>query len=113
MTAPKDAGGPMRTRLRSLLVIAIICGGAAPQAAARAAPATGHTYQVNSTLDQVDADPSDGVCASTPGGVCTLRAAVMESNFAAGPNTIIVPSGTYTPTRVGYADGALVGDLDL
>src|SRR5689334_22606987 len=100
MTEPKDPGGLMRTRLRSLLVIALICGAAAPQAAARAAPAIGHTYQVNSTLDQVDADPGDGLCASAA-GPCTLRAAVMESNLGTGLNTILVPAGTYTLTRTG------------
>src|SRR5262245_55411087 len=98
------------------MVIAMAWGAAGlPVAArpARAAPAAGHTYTVNSTLDQPDADPADGVCASTPAGLCTLRAAIMDSNFAAGPNTIILPSGTYTLTRSGYDDAAVAGDLDI
>src|SRR5258706_1341488 len=107
----------MRTLWRSLAVLALLSGSAAAPRPARAAPAlapaAGHTYTVNSTLDQPDADPSDGVCAGTPSGKCTLRAALMESNFVTGPNTILVPSGTYNLTRAGYDDGALVGDLDI
>lgn len=79
----------------------------------RAAPTFGHIWTVNSTLDEPDGDPSLGLCSSVPSGRCTLRAAVMDSNFAAGPNTIILPSGVYTLTRPGYDDTALVGDLDL
>src|SRR5437588_3369665 len=73
----------------------------------------GSTYVVNSTLDEPDADPSNGICSSTPSGVCTLRAAIMVANFVTGPNTITVPSGTYLLTRPGYDDDALVGDLDI
>src|SRR5947208_8337718 len=72
----------------------------------------GSTYVVNSTADEPDADPADGVCG-TASGDCTLRAAIMQANFATGPNTIIVPSGMYLITRVGYDDDALVGDLDI
>src|SRR5438309_2465934 len=72
----------------------------------------GSTYVVNSTADEPDADPADGVC-STASGDCTLRAAIMQGNFATGPNTIMVPSGVYMITRVGYDDDALVGDLDI
>jgi CSLREA domain-containing protein len=72
----------------------------------------GPTYVVNSTVDLPDADPADGVCATST-GVCTLRAAIMQANFVAGPTTITVPSGVYVITRVGYDDAALVGDLDI
>src|SRR5437868_10008535 len=72
----------------------------------------GSSYVVNSTADEPDADPADGVC-STASGDCTLRAAIMQANFATGPNTITVPSGVYLITRVGYDDDALVGDLDI
>jgi CSLREA domain-containing protein len=72
-----------------------------------------NTYVVNSTLDEPDADPSTGVCSSTPSGKCTLRAAIMLANFVTGPNTITVPSGIYLLTRPGYDDDALVGDLDI
>ena len=80
---------------------------------ALASPAlAANTYVVNSTADLPDADPADGICAAST-GVCTLRAAIMQANFVAGPSTIIVPSGLYLITRVGYDDDALVGDLDL
>src|SRR5437868_4529140 len=72
-----------------------------------------NNYVVNSSLDEPDADPSNGVCSSTPSGVCTLRAAIMLANFVTGPNTITVPSGTYVLTRPGYDDAALIGDLDI
>lgn len=49
---------------------------------------------VNSTADAPDANPGDGVCA-TSGGVCTLRAAVDETNATAGMDTVTVPAGTY------------------
>lgn len=83
--------------------------------AKRHAPAVvaGTTYVVNSLLDEPDADPSNGVCFSTPSGKCTLRAAIMDANFATGPNTITLPSGMYVLTRPGYDDNALVGDLDI
>src|SRR5438270_3448401 len=72
----------------------------------------GGTYVVNSTADEPDADPADGFC-QTASGDCTLRAAIMQANFATGPNMITVPSGLYLLTRVGYDDDALVGDLDI
>src|SRR5207248_11756751 len=72
----------------------------------------GGTYVVNSTADEPDADPADGVCG-TASGDCTLRAAIMQANFTTGPNTITVPSGVYLITRVGYDDDGLVGDLDI
>src|SRR5437867_964039 len=46
-----------------------------------------NTYFVNSTLDLPDADPGDGKCAAA-NGACTLRAAIMQANFTAGPDTI-------------------------
>ena len=80
--------------------------------------ATLTTFTVNSTIDATDANPGDGIC-DDGAGHCTLRAAVNESNFSGGANTIIVPAGTYTLT--GPADdefnglGATLesGDLDI
>src|SRR5258708_6884802 len=100
----------MRNFFRILIGAAMILGAWAAPLPARAALAAGQTYTVNSTLDEPDADPLDGICASTPSGRCTLRAAIMESNFVTGPNTIFLPAGTYTLTRAGYDDAALVGD---
>lgn len=82
-----------------------------PAHAAR--PQAPTTYTVNSTKDEPDADPSNGICSSTPSGKCTLRAAIMESDFAAGAHTINLPAGTYKLTRAGYDDTGLVGDLDI
>jgi hypothetical protein len=46
-----------------------------------------------------DADPTDGICNTSPAGsgkpVCTLRAAIDQANAQPGPATIEVPAGTY------------------
>ncbi len=71
-------------------------------------------FTVDSTIDEPDASPGDGLCASTPSGVCTLRAAVMEANALTGADTIVLPAGTYTLTVAGTGeDAALTGDLDI
>ncbi len=81
-----------------------------PAWAASLAPAT--TYTVNTTLDTPDADPSNGVCADA-NGRCSLRAAIMDANFTAALDTILLPAGVYLLTRPGIDDNALVGDLDI
>ncbi|MFA6027606.1 MAG: Ig-like domain-containing protein [Patescibacteria group bacterium] len=45
------------------------------------------TFTVNDLGDATDAVPGNGICA-TAGAVCTLRAAVVESNALGGSNTI-------------------------
>jgi CSLREA domain-containing protein len=73
----------------------------------------GRTYTVNSTTDVVDANIGDGACL-TAGGVCTLRAAVQESNANTAADTISVPSGTYTFTLGTQSEQlAASGDLDI
>ena len=57
--------------------------------------AQGTAFVVDSTNDAGDANPSDWVCDDGT-GKCTLRAAIMEANALPGPDTIDVPSGTYT-----------------
>ncbi len=70
-------------------------------------------FVVNSTADLVDVTPGDDVCGAA-GGVCTLRAAVMEANAAAGSDTIVLPAGTYTLSIAGRDEnGAATGDLDI
>lgn len=77
-------------------------------------PPIGATFVVNSTLDEIDANPGNGICASTPSNECTLRAAIMEANALWGIDTINVPAGFYLLTRAGSnEDGALTGDLDI
>jgi len=73
------------------------------------------TFTVNSTDDITDANPGDGVCATAAGGnVCTLRAAIQESNQLPGRDTINIPANTFTLTIGGRnEDAAATGDLDL
>ena len=70
-------------------------------------------YIVNSTSDDVDVNPGDGVCA-TAGGLCTLRAAIMEANALPGADTVVLPAGTYRLTIPGQnEDMSATGDLDI
>ena len=81
---------------------------------ALASPST-VTFIVDSVLDQIDDDTSDGVCHSAANH-CTLRAAIMQANHLTVPGvtTIVVPTGTYTLTRpVSGANGEDNGDLNL
>ena len=55
------------------------------------------TFTVTSTLDQTDAVPGDGVCA-TASSTCTLRAAIQEANILPGPDTIKLGTGVYMLT---------------
>jgi CSLREA domain-containing protein len=78
-------------------------------------PAQAKTLTVNSTTDAVAANPAGGVCETAPGnGICTLRAAIQVANALPGPDTIILPAGTYTLTIPGQGeDAAAAGDLDI
>jgi hypothetical protein len=75
---------------------------------------------VNSTLDEIDANPGDGVCASAANR-CTLRAAVMEANVRGGRHTVNLPTGTYRITIPGAVPdnndpttpNAEIGDFDI
>ncbi len=76
-------------------------------------PLIGQNYTVNSTVDAVDNNIGDGVCADATGN-CTLRAAIQESNSATGWHIITVPAGTYTLTIAGAnEDNCATGDLDI
>jgi len=72
-------------------------------------------FNVNNTADDRDLQPGDGKCEvgiNIP--VCTLRAAIEETNALAGPNGITLPPGTYSLTRTGRnEDSAFRGDLDV
>jgi CSLREA domain-containing protein len=70
-------------------------------------------FVVTTTDDGVDADPGDGICATT-GGDCTLRAAVQEANAASGPVRIELSAGhVYLLSIPGLReDGSATGDLD-
>jgi len=71
-------------------------------------------FNVNSNLDEVDSNLSDGLC-QTAAGTCTLRAAVMQSNLAAGIGAeIVLPAGAYVLTRAsGPGADDSFGDLDF
>ena len=79
------------------------------------------TYRVNSLVDAPDANPGDRTCAravppgteaGAPGGLCTLRAAVMESNASVWKDTIEVPSGLYQLTLPVAAGGGQLAITD-
>lgn len=70
---------------------------------------------VNTMNDAADHQPGDGTCETGPGnGICSLRAAVQETNVLPGPQTIDLPVGTYQLTIPGSGeDHAETGDLDI
>ncbi len=64
------------------------------------------TFTVNTTADENDAN-------KIPGDV-SLREAIIQSNATPGPNTIVVPAGTYNLTIPGSGETAgQTGDLDI
>ena len=71
-------------------------------------------FDVNSTDDIQDAAPGDHICADVT-GMCTLRAAITESNaFQYSITTINLPAGTYTTTLTGAPEDANAsGDFDV
>ena len=96
---------------RLLIFAAILAMIAFPLDLAYTAP--GSTFTATSVLDTVDAAPGDGECADS-NGACTLRAAVMEANASAGPDTIVLLEDTYPLTIGGVGEeDAATGDLDL
>lgn len=77
------------------------------------------SFTVNNAGDAVDANPGNGVCA-TSGGVCTLRAAIMEANRLTGNDSITINAGLNITLSNGKADNdsigensASYGDLDI
>lgn len=73
------------------------------------------SFTVTTTMDATDLNPGDGLCQTSFGnGICSLRAAIQESNALAGENDIILLSGNYNLTiRNTQEDLALSGDLDI
>jgi len=67
------------------------------------------TFSVTNRSDLADAAPGDGICA-TAKGVCTLRAAIQETNALAGADTINLPRGVYVLTG---GELAIADDLTL
>lgn len=72
-------------------------------------------FTVNSSIDATDAVPGDGVCETVVSNtICTLRAAIQETNALTGTDTILLPSGIYTLSLPGLnEDAGAVGDFDI
>jgi CSLREA domain-containing protein len=86
-----QAGGGGRIGLGIVLAVVVTLGQPWPTPVAHAA-----TFMVNSTLDEHDGTPGDGLCRSTPSSLCTLRAAIEEANRVPTPDLIDVPAETFT-----------------
>ena len=70
-------------------------------------------FLVNTMLDTVDINPGDGFAADS-NGFTSLRAAIMEANALAGPDTITLPADNYLLSIPGGSeDAAATGDLDV
>jgi predicted outer membrane repeat protein len=76
-------------------------------------PAEAASFPVTTTGDSVDSNVGDGICADV-NLLCSLRAAVMESEATAGADTIVLPAANFSLTigPAGTADAA-TGDLDI
>ena len=77
------------------------------------------TFTVNTPSDgfagAFDANAGDGVCETAPGnGICSLRAAIQETNALVGDDTIILPPNTYQ-VSINLIDSSLViaGNLTI
>ena len=94
-----------------LVVLVLLAGplmGQLPAAAAPVGSAPLAGFSVNNVGDAGDANPGDGVCETAPGnGVCTLRAAIEESNDLSGSDTI-----TFGPAVTIVAPGSALPALD-
>ena len=104
-----------RTLLALALLLAIAACNQAPLDESLSTQGT--TFNVTSTSNLGDSTPGNGICASAF-GVCTLRAAIEETNALAGADTINLPAGIYkggfkitdSLTILGSRDGASIVD---
>ncbi len=111
MSGRQERGRAVRAlALAGLVLFALVAG---HTASVGSAGPGGETFEVDSTIDEVDVDPGDGLCAAAS-GACTLRAAVQETNALPGHQTVVLPAGEYVLTRNGYGENeSAVGDLDI
>src|SRR5690242_4668082 len=71
-------------------------------------PLSASTYTVNDLGTAADSNPGDDVC-DAGGGVCTLRAAVMEANAHAGTDTIAFSvAGVISPSGYPVTDTVII-----
>jgi len=66
-------------------------------------------FLVDSFVDEADANPGDGLCA-TLGGLCSLRAAIEEANEREQNDSIILPGGLNSMT---YTLSSSLGTLEI
>jgi CSLREA domain-containing protein len=102
--------------LRKLFLVGAIAAGFAlmtATSAVHAEPEVTTTYNVNSIVDEQDANLDKPACRSAT-GKCTLRAAIMQGNKTGGTIVINVPLGIYILLNGGRnEDQAKTGDLDV
>jgi CSLREA domain-containing protein len=100
-------------RMLFTFALAVIALALSPISPVRAAANT--TFTVNSTADVADKKPGDGKCETKKGnGVCTLRAAIQETNALGGKHTVTLPAGTFALLlNIPDEDNAASGDLDI
>jgi CSLREA domain-containing protein len=110
-----DSRGLVRALRSALLVLLLICS-ASVLTVTRAEAAT---FNVTTTDDEADANPGDGNCVSTPSGVCTYRAAIVEANALAGADIINLPAGTFNtnlvtdPGTIAFEQMRITSDITL
>ena len=75
-------------------------------------PVTAAVFTVNSIVDARDTVPGDGAC-TTSAGACSLRAAIEETNALPGPDSVNIPTGSYSITLGNGDDDAERGDFDV
>jgi CSLREA domain-containing protein len=98
---------------RAVVVASLLVSSVAARVALAVCPPS-PTFQVTSTADVVDANLADCIC-DTGGGVCTLRAAIMQADATTGA-TILIPGSvakyglTILPSG---GDDVQSGDLDI
>src|SRR3990172_7397658 len=103
-----QAGRRLPLRLFAVLALALLATMALPAITARSAPII---FTVNSTLDQGDANPADGVCETAPGsGICALRAAIQQSNANLGTDTVAFAIGSGLQTIAPDSQLPIVAD---
>src|SRR5436190_4984695 len=94
----------MRTLATGVIAWVILAGSNPTQAI---------TFTVNSSDDAVDVSAGDGICA-TARGVCTLRAAIIETNALSRADTLLLPNGKFRLRIRGTdEDAGQTGDLDI
>ena len=97
------------------LALAVVFSLTAANASAVPTADQGVTLRVNSTFDMSDSNPGDGLCKTWEANLCTLRAAIMESNAHPGPDTIIFDIGGVYELEIPTLndDTSATGDFDI